>query len=256
MVLLTLKAVATGLKRLVYALYNKTITKASEPSPLAWIDAFDLLPVGPRKVALLCAPLIWVPCTFFRPSPPLFKFSSYNPAPARRLVGDCFFTSAVFGLRLPPSLHLVPEPLAIGYTRSPVNYSCCTGASSLPDSESAHWPVIVSLPVSSRRRPTSFGPELETLTVTRERPASSAGPPPCPVNPDSSGLSPRWARNLNLGCPPAYGLGVTHERPAPPRARLRIRRPTAPRVMHERPASSAGPPTYPCAPDFFGLPAL
>ena len=100
MVLLTLKAVATRLKKLVFAIYNKTTANAY-CGPVRFLG--PLLATfcsGQRKVALLCAPFIWVPCTFFRPSPPLF--SSYNPAPARRLVGDGFFTSAVFGLRLTP----------------------------------------------------------------------------------------------------------------------------------------------------------
>ena len=91
--------------------------------------------------------------------------------------------------------------------------------------------------------------------MTHERPASSAGPPTYPVSPNLPDPTPARARNLNLGCPPAYGLGVTHERPASPQARLHIRRPTAPRVTHERPASSAGPPTYLCAPGLFVPPA-
>ena len=81
------------------------------PSPLAWIITCDLLPVGQRKVALLCAPFTWVPCTFFRPSP-LHSFPVIIQRPPADLSAMASsLPPGVFGLRLTPQFAPGARPL-------------------------------------------------------------------------------------------------------------------------------------------------
>ena len=77
--------------------------------------------------------------------------------------------------------------------------------------------------------------------VTHEHPALPRAVPRYPGTPDSPGPLRLGPGTRNHVCSPAYSprVTVTHGRPAPPRARLRISRAITPKVTHEVPTAQA-----------------
>ena len=127
---------------------------------------------------------------------PPHSFPVINPRPLADLSEIASSLPPSSGCACLPSLHLVPRTL--GRCVHPLSGELFLLHGSFIPARLRVCP-LTGHRISScllQQHSNFLWPELETLTVTRERPASSAGPPPYPSNPDSSGPSPRWAQIL------------------------------------------------------------